>query len=623
MAGERRIDIRNPIPHNQWEEAYKNAGLSGNAVYEGNGYITYKVDVKQEDLEIIANNNAQTFLGSYDEIKGRYPRLTANELLNDPQSICEMFVQVNVQTKTVSAIIRVDNPMLLDNPVGVIHFDLNKEEAEDARRIAAEAMREFNSVERDGVNVEKIGHDWDGRLETNKNYFNEHFEISMSRINKNLKTLEELQKNYDEQHIERAMDEFYSNVHKEISDLWESYLKVVPNPDKKEVKELNKLISSELEEMGRDTCFDFRELGWKAYKEVGYADRSFLITLKELGERLLTSLREAAKDFLDGSRNVIKNIGDNVKQAEASIRTLASEAKEKMNAARENASKWLSDRVADLKENAAYVKGTISDKTANAGWAVMEKSSSFIGRIADSLNEIKDNLSERAKTIIDVPRHDFERLHNAEGFKSIDPDFSGVKSETTPFVKALGLRVDRDANDNVTNIIYTPRLNKEELSEVVSRSGEVINGKTLTEWLDDPEVKVELSVAVPVENESTAMVFISDKNGELIGGVDIELSSDEIDLIEQVAKEVGGKAILIDDIANMIWGDKFNGDNADKWVPTLKKCSFGELYNITDSLASMRSQEAREGWAMGYLARTEPEKATAKPDKNKKDYMER
>lgn len=623
MANERTIDVRNPIPHWQWEEAYQNAGFSGNAVYEGNGYITYRVKASREDLEAIANECSQTFKGVRSEIKGDFPILTARELLDDPQSISEMFVQVNIATGVTSAIIRIDNPMVLDDPVGVIHFGLNETEKDDAERVVRAASREFNNVMREkGVDINKIEHGWDGRLGTNLNYFNEHFEIAMGEINKKLKTLDEMQGYYDEQHIERARDEFYSNTRKTIDDLWNSYLKVVPDPDKKQVKEFNKTVYNELAAMGEDTDFSFKDLGWKAYKRAERADRSFLTTLKEFGGKLLTSLHDIGKSFLDGALNIAKNIGDNVKQAEEKVKALACEAREKLGAARDDAAQWLFDRVDNLKERAADAREAVSNKTAAVRSAIAEKGSSFIGRIADGLNNASARLSEKSRDILDAPRHDFDRLHNAEGFKSIDPNYSSVKTEATPFFKALGMRVDRDDNGYVAGIVYTPRLNKDELAEVVSRSNDTIGGKTLVEWLEDPDVNVELSVSVPVEGTLPAMAFVSDRNGEEIGCAYVELTSVENEQIAQVAKEVGGKAVLIDDIAELIYGEKFNESNADNWVPALKKCSFEELHNIVSSLSAMRSQEARDGWAMGYLARTEPAK-TAKPEKKNKSDVER
>lgn len=628
MANERTVDISKAIPHYQWEETYKNAGLSGNAVYEKDGGISYKVDAGTEDFKLIAETNEQRFSGAYSALTKSFPTLTAAELLDDFQTISEIFVRVNPKAESVIAYMRIDNPVLLDKSPAYAFIDLDDEQIKAAINVANVAAQEFTAATRRNINVKGLADEIRNNSEMESHYFEKHKDLVMSDLNRDIKNIQEVSAYYDEKRMERVLDWFYSKIHKELDSLWESYLKSTPYSDTKEFEELNKRIYAELEDICKDTCVKFENTSWAAYENYGRADRNLLNTLREAGDKLLTTFKDTCKEFLEGVKSFFKEAQNDIKQAGSFIKILSDAAREKMAAAHQSVSRWAADRVGSIKEHAASAKEAINDKAANIRTDTVERGLSIVEWAINSFENIKEKLSDKYVEIANAPKYDFDSLHKAEGFKSIDPNYSDIKSETTPFIKALGVRVDRDKKGNVTDIIYTPRLNKDELREVVSRSNEEIEGKTLTEWLEDHNVNVELSVTVPTEGISPAMALVSNHNGEMIGYTYIDLIYDEIEQITQVAREVGAKAVLIDDIVDKIRGEKFNEQNVKDWITPLKACSFNELSTISNTLNAMPSQDAREGWAMGYLAKTETVKDMASKrneskHRSKEDNMER
>lgn len=596
------IDISKAVPYYQWEEAYNNAGLSGAAIYEKDGGISYKVNAGIEDFKLIAETNEQRFLGTHSTLTRSYPTLTAEDLLADSQTIPEVFVRVNPNTETVIAYMRIDNPLLLDSSPAYAFIDLDDEQIKDAINVAGNAAREFSAAVRRDVDVKGLVDETKNNSEMDSHYFEKHKELMMSNINNNIKNIQEVSEYYDEKRMERVLDWFYNKIHKEMNTLWESYLESAPYPETKEFEELNKRIYAELEEICKDTCVKFEETSWAAYEKLGHVDSDLLHTLREAGNKLTTSFKETCKEFLSSIKSFFKEAQNDVKQVGSFVKKLSDTAKEKMTVIHKSASIWVTDCV-----------DAINSKATNIWENAVQRGVSVVEWTINSFEDFKDKLKGNAS------KRDFNRLHKAEGFKSIDPNYSDIKSETTPFIKALGVRVDRDDNGNVINIIYTPRLNKDELREVVSRSDEEIKGKLLTEWLEDHDAKVELSVTVPTEGVLPAMALVSDYNGEMIGYAYIDLTDDEIEQITQVARDVGAKAVLIDEIADKIRGDMFNEQNAKDWVAPLKACSFNELSVISNTLNAMPSQDAREGWTMGYLAKTEAAKSiSSKREHNKR-----
>lgn len=598
----RVVDIGTPIPYFQWEDAYKEAGMSGKAMYDKNGSIVYKADVSAEDLQLIADTNTHHFRGVYSELSKSFGVVTVADLLNDPQTIPEVFVQLNPKTKEVIAYLQLDNPLLLDDNKAIAFIPLNKAQIEKAVNVAVGLAKEFTAAHQKGVDIKSL--DVKSEQDRNIHYFEEHKDRLVAETGDKLKSFKEIADHYDNERLERVIDTFKSRTHQTFNLLWENYEKDFNTPDTKEICED---VHSKMIEIRDDTCNAFEEIGHKALKtykeEVGeQADRNFLQMMCDIGDNLGTSVKEMTVATLDKVKTFIKDVGNDVKQAGSTVKNLFAALKDRLGKTREDVEKQVDDRIKEEKEKPKGEKKSITERLISAGTSFVAWT---IDRSLNLLDSLRGKLTE------------FDKYHKAQGFKSIDPNYSDIKSETTPFIKALGVRVDRDENGNVTDLIYTPRLNKEELREVVSRSDEMVAGKTLTEWLEDPEAKVELSVTVPTEGIAPATAFVSDRNGEAIGYAYIDLTRDEIKQITQVAREVGGKAVLIDDIADKIYGEKFNEENAKDWVAYLKSCPFEELATIANTLNLIPTQDGREGWAMGYLAKTEREEP-ARDDTDKK-----
>lgn len=440
----------------------------------------------------------------------------------------------------------------------------------------------------------------------------------------------------NDEEYDRLVREMYWELNGEKEKQWQDFLasaahKLLEGELTPETyDEVIKRMHSAFEE-AKDSAYEEAEtLAYKVYcANNGKADHKFVEAIKNITEKFVNVIRDTCKELVNGVKDTVERISTSIKNKASEVKVFAETTKDKIIDTAQNVRENVRNGASNLRDNvvgkATDVRDSIRDFDYTIRSAVLGKIAEVMTAMNEKIDKTRENITKEYSALYRGSwNNEFSRANKASGFKSINPQYSNINSkdvleelENAPYVKALGVYVEKDENENLLSMSYSPNLDKDYLNDIAQTVDGEINGldadgvqhrKTLAEWLNTPDVNVEVNVRVFTNEENyftndsriSPLILISDSNGKFIGATQFELAPEETKQTLKLVREISEKAALIDDIAQKAWSKDFGNDNAELWVAPLKTYSVEDLSNLNCQLAEM-SEEKRKEWGKDFI----------------------